>query len=67
VHDALNPLTELTDRGLDVVRLIADGLRNTDIALRLVLSEKTVKGQVSNTLYKLHVADRTQVAILRGA
>ena len=62
-HDQPNPFTALTDREFEVVRLIADGLSNSDIAVRLVLSEKTVKGHVSNILSKLHLADRTQAAV----
>ena len=46
-----------------MIRLIADGLSNAGIAERLVISEKTVKGHVSNILGKLHVADRTQAAV----
>jgi len=56
--------TELSERELEVLRLIADGLSNANIAGRLVLSEKTVKGHVSNILGKLHLADRTQAAVL---
>lgn len=59
-----NPFVELTDRELEVMHLLAEGLSNAQIAQRLVLSEKTVKGYVSNILSKLHVADRTQAAVL---
>ncbi len=55
---------ELTERELDVLRLIAVGESNATIAGKLVLSEKTVKGHVSNILSKLHIADRTQAAAL---
>jgi NarL family two-component system response regulator LiaR len=55
--------TELTDRELDVLKLIANGYTNTQIAEELVISENTVKGHVSNILSKLHLADRTQVAV----
>ncbi|GAB4459389.1 MAG: response regulator transcription factor [Anaerolineales bacterium] len=55
--------TELTERELDVLRLIAKGMTNSQIAEKLVISENTVKGHVSNILSKLHLADRTQVAV----
>jgi two-component system, NarL family, response regulator LiaR len=55
---------ELTSRELEVLQLLADGQTNADIAEHLVLSEKTVRGYVSNILSKLHLADRTQVAVL---
>jgi NarL family two-component system response regulator LiaR len=58
-----NPFAELTDRELEVMRLVAEGLSNARIAERLVLSEKTIKGYVSNILSKLHLADRTQAAV----
>jgi two-component system, NarL family, response regulator LiaR len=54
---------ELTERESAVLRLIAAGLSNRDIALELVISEKTVKVHVSSILNKLHLADRTQAAI----
>jgi two-component system, NarL family, response regulator LiaR len=54
---------ELTPRELEVLQLLADGQTNADIAEQLVLSEKTVRGYVSNILSKLHLADRTQVAV----
>jgi NarL family two-component system response regulator LiaR len=54
---------ELTQRELDVLRLLAEGHSNAEIAEKLVLSEKTVKGHVSNIFSKLHMADRTQAAV----
>lgn len=62
-QDSPNPFTELSDRELEVLRLIADGLNNADIAEQLVISEKTVKSHVSNILSKLHLGDRTQAAV----
>lgn len=59
----LNPFTELTNREMEVLRLIANGLSNREIAEQLVISGNTVKGHVSNILSKLHLADRTQAAV----
>ncbi|HVK05323.1 MAG TPA: response regulator transcription factor [Armatimonadaceae bacterium] len=53
----------LTLREIEVLRLVADGLTNAQIARSLDLSEKTVKSHVSNILAKLHLADRTQAAV----
>lgn len=55
--------SELSERELEVLRLVAEGCTNTDIADRLVISEHTVKRHVSNILSKLHLADRTQAAV----
>ncbi len=63
-RDTPNLFTDLSDRELEVLRLIADGLSNAEIASKLVISEKTVKGHVSNILGKLHMMDRTQAAVL---
>lgn len=54
---------QLTAREMDVLRLIAKGKSNKEIADTLIVSEKTIKTHVSNILSKLHLADRTQVAI----
>lgn len=55
---------DLTERELDVLRLLADGLSNTDIAERLHLSKGTVQNYVSSIFTKLDVTDRTQAAII---
>jgi DNA-binding NarL/FixJ family response regulator len=59
-----HPLDALSERELDVLRLLARGLSNTDIAGRLYLSEGTVRNYVSSILSKLEVSDRTQAAVL---
>ena len=53
----------LTARELKVLRLIAQGLSNHDIAERLFISEPTVRTHVSNILRKLHLDNRTQAAL----
>jgi NarL family two-component system response regulator LiaR len=62
-QEKINPFTELTDRELEVLKLIASGLTNSKIAKMLVISQNTVKGHVSNVLSKLHLADRTEAAV----
>ena len=54
----------LTEREVAVLRLLARGLTNADIAARLHLSEGTVRNHVSTILAKLQVADRTQAAVI---
>jgi DNA-binding NarL/FixJ family response regulator len=56
------PFTALTDREMEVLKLIAKGYANDKIAEQLVISVGTVKGHVSNILSKLHLVDRTQAA-----
>ncbi len=55
---------KLTEREVDVLRLLARGLTNADIAARLYLSEGTVRNHVSSIFAKLEVADRTQAAVI---
>jgi NarL family two-component system response regulator LiaR len=59
------PPTEepLTPREVEVLRLVARGLSNDDIAGELVVSERTVRTHISNILGKLHLANRTQAAL----
>jgi NarL family two-component system response regulator LiaR len=59
------PLTAepLTEREVDVLRLVAQGRSNRDIADELVITEMTVRTHVSNILSKLHLASRTQAAL----
>ena len=60
----LQPAPEtLTDREMTVLRLIAQGLSNQEIADRIVVSEATVRAHVSHVLGKLHLANRTQAAL----
>ncbi|MGE5462058.1 MAG: response regulator [Syntrophothermus sp.] len=64
-HDAKQPLAAepLTQREVEILRLIAQGYENRDIAEKLVISEATVRTHVSNILGKLHLASRTQAAL----
>ncbi len=56
-------VSDLSQRETDVIRLIADGLTNKEIGVRLRLSEKTVKNHVSKIFSKLRVSARSQAAV----
>lgn len=60
---ALDKLNDLTRREIDVLKLLAEGLFNKEIASRLNISERTVKNHVSNIFKKISVSDRTQAAV----
>jgi DNA-binding NarL/FixJ family response regulator len=61
---APDPLQALSQRELEVIKLVADGLSNRDIAARLSISEKTVTSHLNHIFEKLGVASRLQAALL---
>jgi NarL family two-component system response regulator LiaR len=63
IADKSSPFSILTEREMDVLKLLAKGYPNHKIAEELVITIGTVKGHVSNILGKLHLADRTQAAV----
>ncbi len=58
-----DPLVELSPRERDVLALLADGMRNREIAEHLVVSETTVKTHVRHILEKLHLRNRSEAAV----
>ena len=58
-----NKIDDLTKRELEVLKLLAVGMYNKEIAEKLNISERTVKNHVSNIFKKLEVTDRTQAAV----
>ncbi|MCQ2008738.1 MAG: response regulator transcription factor [Sporolactobacillus sp.] len=63
LHRSPQPFDQLTAREKEVLRLIADGRNNAEIAEKLFIGIKTVKTHVSSIFSKLDVADRTQAAV----
>ena len=70
IHEINRPLANrtpteepLTPRETEILKLVARGLSNNDIAGELVVSERTVRTHLSNILSKLHLANRTQAAL----
>lgn len=59
-----DPLSDLTEREREILRLVAEGLTNREIGERLHLAEKTVKHYMTNVLGKLHVRSRVEAALV---
>jgi DNA-binding NarL/FixJ family response regulator len=62
-RSAASPSHDLTEREREVLRLVASGLANKQIARRLSISEKTVKGHLTHVFQAIGVTDRTQAAL----
>jgi two-component system nitrate/nitrite response regulator NarP len=63
-HEQVNPLSELTERELDVLQEVARGMSNKLVALALHISEETVKVHIRNLLRKLNVRSRVAATIM---
>jgi NarL family two-component system response regulator LiaR len=61
--DENTPVVDLTKREMEILKAVAQGMTNNEIAEKFVISKYTVKGHVSNILSKLHLVDRTQAAV----
>ncbi|RWM17361.1 response regulator transcription factor [Mesorhizobium sp.] len=59
-----DPLSQLTGREAEILKLVAEGLSNKEVAARLALQEKTVKHHMTRVLAKLNVRNRTEAALL---
>ena len=57
------PAPRLTDREMEVLRLVAQGLSNREIAKQLFISENTVKNHIRNILEKLHLHSRMEAVV----
>ncbi len=62
--DTATPPLPLTRREREVAQLVAQGLTNREIAARLYLSERTAQNHVQHILEKLHLSNRSQIAVL---
>jgi DNA-binding NarL/FixJ family response regulator len=60
-HD--KPVTPLSDREIEIIRLLAEGLSNRSVSERLSLSENTIKYHLKNILQKLNVQNRTEAVM----
>ena len=61
--ERVGPAGRLTDREIDIIRLIAEGASNSDAAARLFITEQTIKFHLTNIYRKLDVGNRTEAAI----
>ena len=63
INNDLNKIQSLTNRELDILKHLSLGMYNKEIALKLDISERTVKNHISNIFKKIGVSDRTQAAV----